>query len=435
MSESNTNSALTNADAFSKYLASLTQAPAWLKELKEKAWAQFETLPEPNRKNENWRFATLSGLELDGYQAVAAAPESTPSKEAITETAGRLEYVDDILVSEEALSEELKAKGVIFAPLARAIDENEELVRKHLFERLPDIGSEKYQALHQSLFVNGVFLYVPRGVVIEKPFIVVHNTLKDGSAIFPHTLFVTEENAEATLVDLFQGEGETKHYVCGMADIYAGQAARSNYRAIQNWNKNTLAFHLNSVTAERDTSVKTINVHLGGARVRNEQHGRVLGQGADVHMDSLGIVRGEQELDQRTLQTHSAPGATSNLLYKNALLDNARTIFSGLIRVDEVAQQTDAYQTNRNLLLSPTADANSMPGLEIEANDVKCSHGATTGQLDESELFYFLARGITREKAQELMVFGFFEEIVQKFDNEALADYVRNLVEKKFTQK
>lgn len=432
MSDLMNNNALSHRDTFARHLAGLSQAPAWLKELKEAAWERFETLPEPSRTNENWRFATLNGLELEGYQASSAAVEATITNEIAMETAGRMEYVDDILVSEQSISDELKAQGVIFAPLARALEEHEALVRKHLFERLPDIGSEKYQALHQALFVNGVFLYVPKGVAVEKPFLVVHQTLKNGSALFPHTLFVAEELGQATLVDLFKGEGNTVHYVCGMADIYAGPGSHANYRAVQNWNKQTLAFHLNSVTAERDSSLKTINVHIGGRRVRNEQHGRASGQGADVRMDSLGIVRGEQELDQRTLQTHSAPGARSDLLYKNALFDNARTIFSGLIRVDPDAQQTDAYQTNRNLLLSPTADACSMPGLEIEANDVKCSHGATTGQLDDSELFYFLARGITPAKARELMVFGFFEEVIQKFNNEALADYVRGLVQEKF---
>ncbi|MGE9289984.1 MAG: SufD family Fe-S cluster assembly protein, partial [Puniceicoccales bacterium] len=143
----------------------------------------------------------------------------------------------------------------------------------------------------------------------------------------------------------------------------------------------------------------------------------------------------DQEFDQRTLQIHNAPNAVSDLLYKNALMDYSRTIFSGLIKVAKNAQQTDAYQTNRNLLLNETAQANSLPGLEIEANDVKCSHGATTGQLDRDELFYFLQRGIPKVTAQQLMVFGFFEEVIEQFDNEELEENLRELIRGKFAKK
>jgi Fe-S cluster assembly protein SufD len=146
---------------------------------------------------------------------------------------------------------------------------------------------------------------------------------------------------------------------------------------------------------------------------------------------SLNVPTADQLFDQRTLQTHIAPNSRSNLLYKNALQDDSKTIFSGLIIVEENAQQTDAYQTNNNLLLSDKAEANSLPGLEIKANDVKCSHGATSGQIDDSNIFYFLARGIPRKKAEELLVFGFFEEIIEKFAQEELRDYIRELLENK----
>jgi Fe-S cluster assembly protein SufD len=149
-------------------------------------------------------------------------------------------------------------------------------------------------------------------------------------------------------------------------------------------------------------------------------------------MLSLSVTDREQEVDQRTLQSHLAPNTTSNLLYKNALVDKSRTIFSGLIKVAEEAQKTDAYQTNRNLLISPTAEANSLPGLEIQANDVRCSHGSTTGRLDEEQLFYMLARGIHPARARELLVFGFFEEVISKIENEELASSVRELIQRKF---
>ncbi len=173
-------------------------------------------------------------------------------------------------------------------------------------------------------------------------------------------------------------------------------------------------------------------MNLGGAYARFEGHAIAAGSGADVHLYSLAAPNKEQAYDQRTLQTHKAPHARSDLLFKNALLDKSQTIFSGLIIVEENAQQTDAYQTNNNLLLSPTAEANSLPGLEIEANDVKCSHGATTGQISPEELFYLNARGIPKRTAFELLVAGFFEEILGKIDDKEAHDLLADKLNRKF---
>ena len=184
----------------------------------------------------------------------------------------------------------------------------------------------------------------------------------------------------------------------------------------------------------RAASVRSLAVNIGGSHYRSENQSLIRGEGSDVQMFSLSVTDREQEVDQRTLQSHLAPHATSNLLYKNALIDHSRTIFSGLIKVAEDAQKTDAYQSNRNLLISPTAEANSLPGLEIQANDVRCTHGSTTGQLDESELFYMLARGIRPALARELLVFGFFEEVIAQIENEELAANIRELIQKKFQE-
>jgi Fe-S cluster assembly protein SufD len=423
---------LATKTAFDSRLAALDGMPHWLMDIKKRAWETFSTMPMPNKKDKQWRFASTDNLTLDGYRADGSQADNGAIVE-LNNLAGRIDFAEDCEINRVDISEELKAKGVIFESIREAIYKHADLVRKHIFERLPNLGSEKFEALHQALFTNGVFLYVPKGVTVEQPLVTVHNATLNDSALFPHTLMVLEENAEATLMDLYMGPSQdTRHFVCAMSDIYAGESARLNYSAVQNWNHKTTAFHLNSVTAEKEAFVKTVTVNTGGIQVRNEQHGRILGSGADVNMHSLGVAKGNQELDQRTLQSHVGGQSRSDLLYKNALLDEAKTIFSGLIKVEEEAQQTDAYETNRNLLLNPNAVAHSLPGLEIEANDVKCSHGATTGQIDDSELFYFLARGIPKVKAQELLVFGFFEEIINKLTNEELQKFVRKLVRSKF---
>lgn len=428
---------LTDPAVFQAHLDTLRNAPQWLLDLKQEAWDRFLRLPMPQRTSEMWRFATVKDLTLDGYGSGRNGTQNAvlPGEAPGIDAAGSLDFVDDILVNSTPPSEALRGKGLIHCPLHEAIAQYPELVRKHLFERMPDLGSEKFQALHAALFTSGTFVYVPKGLEVSLPLITSHWTVADGASLFPHTLIVAEDNAAVTVLDLYRGRDKgTRNFVCAASDVYAQAGARVHYRMVQDWSLDTLAFHLNSATAERDSYLKTITVNLGGAHVRNEQHGRIVGLGAKVEMHSLGVVKGTQELDQRTLQTHAKGQSTSDLLYKNALMDQARTIFSGLIRVEKDAQQTDAYQTNRNLLLSPEADANSLPGLEIEANDVKCSHGATAGQIDDSELFYFLARGIPRSKAQELLVFGFFEEIIGKFDTDTLASFVRSLLEQKMAE-
>jgi Fe-S cluster assembly protein SufD len=201
---------------------------------------------------------------------------------------------------------------------------------------------------------------------------------------------------------------------------------------VQDWSRETLAFQLNSTVVQRDARILSLTVHLGGRQARHESHSRLVGLGAHSEMLALTVARGAQEFDQRTLQSHQAPRTGSNLLYKNALLDQARTIFSGLIIVDPDAQKTDAYQSNRNLMLSDEAEANSLPGLEIQANDVRCTHGATSGHVDAEQMFYLESRGIPAVVARELLVFGFFEEVLLKVENEELRTALRELIKTKF---
>jgi Fe-S cluster assembly protein SufD len=203
---------------------------------------------------------------------------------------------------------------------------------------------------------------------------------------------------------------------------------------MQDWSLGTLAFQLNSTVVQRDARVLSLNVHLGGRQSRHESHSRLQGPGAFSEMLALTAANGEQEFDQRTLQSHQAPNTGSNLLYKNALLDRARTIFSGLIIVDPEAQKTDAYQSNRNLLLSDEAESNSLPGLEIQANDVRCTHGATSGHVDAEQMFYLESRGIPPAAARELLVFGFFEEVLAKIESEALRSRLREAIKTKLVE-
>jgi Fe-S cluster assembly protein SufD len=410
----------------------------WFRERQQAAWSRYLKLPLPVRTNEKWRFANLTRIrEMDGFQPVTGeapeVPELVGKSQRFKDVSGRIILADDSQVSPIYLNPALADKGVIFTTLVDAIVKHPELVEKYFMQQSPELGSEKFEALHVALLRNGVFLHVPDNLEIKNPFVVYNWALKDKGAIFPHTLFVTGRNSKASLIEFQEcADKESSHLVIANAHLYAEDGAKPSHTIVQNWNLNTLSFQLNTNNAQGDTTAKSTLINVGSAQARQEIHGKIFGSGSNVEMYALNVPSGEQQFDQRTLQTHIAPNSRSDLLFKNALMGKSRTIFSGLIIVEENAQQTDAYQTNNNLMMSEDVEANSLPGLEIKANDVKCSHGATTGRIDESELFYFLARGIPRNKAQELMLYGYFEEIVAKLDNPELAAYARELVKEKF---
>jgi Fe-S cluster assembly protein SufD len=250
--------------------------------------------------------------------------------------------------------------------------------------------------------------------------------------VFPHTLVVAEENSRVTVVDDFVSTDASAHFACGANDLYAAHGAELVYVAAQNWSADTLSFQFNSTVVRRDSRVKSLNLHLGGRQARHESLSQLQAPGGLSEMLALTIADNMQEFDQRTLQIHQAASTKSDLLYKNALRDKTRTIFSGLIVVDPDAQKTDAYQSNRNLMLSDEAEANSLPGLEIQANDVRCTHGATSSRIDPEQEFYLQSRGIAKAAADELLTFGFFEEVLARLDHDAIRDSLRELIKTKF---
>ncbi|MEO6874419.1 MAG: Fe-S cluster assembly protein SufD [Opitutaceae bacterium] len=422
-------------EMFATHLASVSHLPAWWLDRKRDAWARFKTLPLPKRTDESWRFATLSGLKLDGYVMPKAVTSAELGHASIgIAKAGKLVLANNRLVSHEPISAELAKRGVIFETLQTALLKHGDLVKSHLLAPAPKQGSEKFTALHTAFLDDGAFVYLPQGVDLMESLAVFHYAAGAGAAVFPHTLVIAEQNARATVVDFFRSAGAGAHFACGRNDLYASHGAQLTYVAAQTWSRETLSFQVNSTVARRDARVQSLNLHLGGHQSRHESHSQLQAPGAHSEMLALTVAHGTQEFDQRTLQIHQAPHTSSNLLYKNALLDQTKTIFSGLIVVDPDAQKTDAYQSNRNLMLSDEAEANSLPGLEIQANDVRCTHGATTSRIDPEQEFYLQARGIAKEAADELLIFGFFEEVLSKLDNEPLHDALRDLITIKIKQ-
>jgi Fe-S cluster assembly protein SufD len=418
-------------EVFEKHLAGLPDAPEWWVERKRAAYLRFEGLALPSRTDEGWRFSNISGVTLGGY-APAGADTGAPQAVLAVESAAGLSFANGRLSGSTALSAELAAKGVIVSTLSEALTKNPDLLREHFMAQPQKLGSAKFAALHEAFIQDGAFIYVPRGVEVEKPIVVVHSAFGAGTAVFPHTLVIAGDNARVTVVDYFVSGDESRQFACGANDLYAGHGARISYAAAQCWSHEALSLQFNSTVVRRDARVQSLNLHLGGRQSRHESLSQLQAPGGFSEMLAVTVASGAREYDQRTLQIHQAPNTKSDLLYKNALLDKSRTIFSGLIIVDPDAQKTDAYQSNRNLMLSDDAESNSLPGLEIQANDVRCTHGATSARIDAEQEFYLKSRGIPHEAANELLIFGFFEEVLNRLESDELHEALRTLIRARF---
>ena len=418
--------------------AELRELPEWFHDQQRAAWKQFESLPKPTRKDQAWRFSNVVLLDLAPFKfgGTLSEEERTAILErsrGLDEVAGRMIFAGDELIERDVISDQLKKRGVIFQSLERAMVEHTELFRKHFMSQPTILGSAKFAALHQALVSSGTFLYVPRGVEIEQPIEIFHWLNGENASLFPHLLLVTDELAKVTVIEHFRSVNEhAPGFACGVNDLVAGPGAKVTYVCAQNWAENVVALQMNSTVVDHDASAMSLNLHVGSRYSRFESLSRLIGEGGRSDLLAVAVAKHQQEFDARTLQDHISPHTASDLLYKNALDDRARTIFGGLIRVEPHAHFTDAYQKVRNLLLSDDAEANSMPGLEILADNVRCTHGATSGQIDEDELFYLRTRGIPVLVAQRLIVTGFLDEVIQRLNHPAIADHLNRLIEEKF---
>lgn len=417
---------ITDAPIFS------TTTPSWWQLGQKNAWTTFQALPFPHGKNEAWRFATTSKLKLDGFR-VGIAPSQSAQEEVLNHSIGGYVFANDELLVAVPQEDHLLKKGVIVLPLAEAITKHPGLIEKFFMQQEITLGGEKMAALHRAHLRNGLFVYVPQGVEVPEPIEADYWLTEDTAASFPHNLIIAEAHSKVSLRFHYRSTTGTKGgFLCGLSDFYVGPGAHVRNVHVQNLNESALALQMSNTVVERDANVTSLHLNLGGSYARLENKSRLIGPGCRSEMLSLTASHGKQEFDQRTFQEHAAPNTVSDLLYKNALADDSRTIFAGMIDVDPDAQQTNAYQSNRNLLLSDTAEANSLPGLEIMANDVRCTHGSTSGQINDEELFYLRQRGIPLPVAKKLFVLGFFDEVIARLNDPALGEELHRLVEAKF---
>ena len=382
--------------------------PGWLAERRLQAFDLFEKLDYPDPKGEEWRYTDVRGFDLSRFAAPAyrTAPVEIPH--------------------------ELASKGVVFVDLAAAARDHEDLVKEHFFTEVP-VDEHKFTALHAAFYSDAVLVYVPPSVEAEVPLGLLRGVTPGGST-FPHTTIVVDRNASLTFVDRFEAPEADDDSLCSsVVEVDARDGATVNYISLQVWGRNVHHFQTQRFTGHRDSTVRSLAVNLGSRFARTQVESVLQGQGSFSELLGLYFADGDQHFAQRTLQSHNAPNTTSDLLYKGALKEQSRSEYSGLIKVLKGAQGTDAYQANRNLLLSDEAMARSIPQLEIEANEVRCTHGATVSPVEEEHLFYLMSRGIDRTTAQKLIVFGFFGDVLDRIRvpsvRDRLADAIATKVE------
>ncbi|MDQ4128192.1 MAG: Fe-S cluster assembly protein SufD [Actinomycetota bacterium] len=423
-----------------KAISSLKGEPDWLAARRLEAWRSFESLPMPTLRDEAWRYTDISDVRIEDFLPYASSP-NLHSEDDLPEAVRKLiregEENSALLVQHNSettysrVDEELSRKGVVFTDLHTALAEHEELVKEKLFGLVPG-DYDKFAALSAAAFAGGSFLYVPRGVEVEVP-IQSYRWLDVVGSIMPRTLVVVEEGASVAYIDEYaSADGEDPAFSNGAVELYVGEGANLRYVSLQNWERNVLHFNTIRSQTEKDATIRSLVVSFGSQLSRTNVEAGLSASGGDSEMLGLYFADQNQVLDHHTLQDHIAPNAHSDLLYKGALRDESIAVFSGLIRVEPGAQKTDAYQTNRNLILgTDDAFAVSLPNLEIMADDVKCSHGSTTGQVDETDLFYLMSRGIPRREAEKLVVFGFFGEITSRIPLKGLKEKLDRAIEGK----
>jgi Fe-S cluster assembly protein SufD len=404
--------------------------PAWLRERRLDAWKIYESLPMPTLQDEEWRRTNLRALKLN---EIAPFTEGGVTAESLLPEAERGETFAGVLTMhdseriEYSLSDDARSQGVIFSDLRSAVREHGDLVRKHFMTRCVPPGDSKFAALHAAFWQNGVFLYVPKGVTIAEPFRVVVSAGLQGTASFSHTLIVLDEGAQATLVeDASSDETSDQGLSSRIVELLLDRGAVLHYVGVQRLGRSVFDFHTERALLGRDTNVILQTIELGSRLSKGRVETILLGDGASAKLHGLYIADGKQHMDRYTLQDHRAASGTSDLLFKGVITDQARSVFSGLIRVTPEGKGTAAYQQNRNLLLSRTARADSIPNLEIGANDIiGCSHGATVGKVDEEQLFYLMCRGLSRLEATRLIVEGFVDPLVAETPVAGLRDSLR----------
>ncbi len=415
--------------------SALKNEPAWMLEKRLAAWQTFEATPWPKATDEDWRRTRLTGFKLEKFQ-----PFAPPVGESTAPLDAQIQYELDEMQSAASLvfesgglryrnvTEDLTSKGVIFTDLQTAVREHPALVQEYFMTQAVKPEHNKFTALNAALWDTGALIYVPKNTKVELP---LHVILNQGTGVggYHHTLLIAEPGSEVTVVDdLIGGKDGLQSTV---VELVMKDNSIVRYMNLQDFDHSTWNFITGRALMGKDTDLRWIQVSWGSRLTKAYLDLDLSGTGG--HGELLGIYfpTGRQHIDHQTLQIHRARSCFSDLLFNGALKEHARSVYMGQIRVHRGAQKTDAYQRNGNLILDGTARADSIPGLEIEADDVRCTHGATAAQVEDEYVFYLMARGLSRSQAERMIVQGFFQVVLDRVPVESVVAKLERVIERK----
>jgi len=410
-------------ETFDTFLAARNE-PSWLSEMRTSAWARFCELDLPTSRDEEWMRTDIRLFKLDRFSLATELDKIELPRALLAEgveLGGQCTSVDGLSCASH-LADKWVKQGVLFGSLDKLIAEHGDLLRPYIQRKLVDPHFDKFSALNAALWSGGTVLFVPAGVCVDEP---LHSlsVMTDGGVDLGKTLVILEENAEATLLaETASTDVEASGLHCGSIELIVEKSARLRYVNLQNWGSKVWHFaHQMGHVGQTSNLQWTIGA-LGSRLAKVNQHVALTGKDAEAQVNGVMFTQGKQHLCYSTHQHHQEEFGQSDLLYKGALQDTSRTVWRGMIKVDEAAQRTNAYQRNDNLMLATTARTDSIPGLEIEADDVRCTHGSTSGRVDDQQLFYAMTRGYTRQEAVRMIVTGFFQQVFDRITIESVRE-------------
>ncbi|TVR89213.1 MAG: Fe-S cluster assembly protein SufD [Spirochaetaceae bacterium] len=432
----------TGVDGLGDYIGSLPE-PDWMRETRLAALERFSTMDWPDTAVEEWRRSDISSYDFNAYnmrgaQQSAAADSADPQAEP--DVAGRISFEGPDAVA-TSLDPDLASQGVIFEPLSEFVLQNSanhggnmskatRAVRDLIMDSVHK-ADNKLKLWHYAGWTHGVVLYVPRFMEIKNCFVLDFQESGDSVISAPQVFVVLEEGARVEVIQRVHGADEGVVLLNESVDIHIGDGAACKYVALHNLNIDSSSFGTTLARISRDGHLHHGIAAFGSMFTKFRVDAELNGPGSDVLLDGIYYPAEDQHVDLRTVQTHFAPKCASHALYRGAIRDEAHGVYQGLIYVGDEGSETDAYLTNNNLLLNDGAQADSIPCLQIHTNDVKCSHGSTTGKLNRNEVFYLASRGFSPEEAEEILLQGFFEPIVARLPG-ALQEEIRDLIAARF---
>ena len=407
----------------------IARDPGWVGELRRAGFEWLEKLDVPTGAEEEWRYVEVPGdpASLPVADRAGDPMESDDVDRAFPRVAGRAKVVDGTTVDIE--SDE--STGAVFAPIAAAYTANEAELRGAYMQAV-DPGLDRFAAAHAAFSTDGVFVYLPPGVAVADPFVIDIQGVSTDSVSFPHVTVVAERNSEASIVIRYRSAPGVELAMVPQVEASVRDGARLRLTTVQQLDEAATTIAHQRLDLGRDATALLGEVGLGGRFGRLDLGIDLLGSGGTA--DVVGIYYGEHEqvLDYRLLIDHFGPSTSSKVFLKGAVEDTANSVFTGMVKIEPDAAKTSAFETNRNLVLSDGAKANSVPNLEILCNDVICGHASSVGPLDEDQIYYLESRGLPSDRAARLLVRGFFEEVIARLPHPQLAGPVRSAVNRKF---